>query len=87
MSQLFSFIKNILGKHIHSDDVFDNIMDELFSSTLSVSFSCKEHDADVLSKSVYYYVLMRIKQYYKQYERKNIKSSAKKKKESRLQSS
>lgn len=87
MCQFFSKIETILSKHIESVDVFDIVLEELYASDCVMNFPCNEHKAEVLSKAVYFYLIMRIKQYYKQSERDANKSCAKKRKESKLQDS
>lgn len=74
-------------KHIKSVDFFEETLDELFStgSCKIENFACSEHEKDITSRAVFYYVSMRVKQFYKQEDKKLKKKHAQKKKLSRLQ--
>lgn len=75
-------------EHINSIDVFENTNQEFFSeSNVHLSFPCKEHKEEILSRAVMFYASMRIHQYYRQQQRETAKMSVKKRKELKLQKS
>lgn len=86
MVDFLSKVEEILVKYIHSVDVFEETVAEVYEKELSFDFSCRQHQPDVISRSLYFYIVMRVKQYYKQEEKSYKRQSAEKRKESRLQS-
>jgi hypothetical protein len=85
--KFFQRVEAILKKYINAVDVFDRTIDDVFSSkSLLIEFPCQRHQEDIISKLLYFFVCMRIKQFYKTEFKNCNKLSSKKKKESRLQS-
>lgn len=86
---MFRWVEGILMKYIDFVDVFDATIEELFATkifmTIYFPFSCEEHRMEIFSKAIYFYTIMRIKQFYKQEQEKTTKACAEKRKESRLQ--
>lgn len=80
----FQDVEKVLVKHIKSLDFFEETLDELFSDSEIVEsmnyFPCTVHKGDVTSKGIYFYVYMRVKQYYKQKNKKNKKKHSQQKK-------
>lgn len=70
-TKMFNVCKNLEAaprQHITSVDVFDESIVTFFSTgenNLSF-FPCQEHVENILSKTVLFYITMRVKQYYKQ---------------------
>jgi hypothetical protein len=62
---LFLKIECIFKKHVLSVDAFDQTIDEIFSKNIVLEFSCQMHQQEIMSKLIYYFLVMRIKQYYK----------------------
>ncbi|KAJ3656494.1 hypothetical protein Zmor_015567 [Zophobas morio] len=89
MFNMFRWVEGILMKYIDFVDVFDATIEELFATknfmTIYFPFSCEEHRLEIFSKAIYFYTIMRIKQFYKQEQEKTTKACAEKRKESRLQ--
>lgn len=81
-------VERVLFKHINMVDVFELNIDELFDNHFQevyFGFSCSDHKLDVFCRIIYYYIVMRIKQFYRQEQHKATKACANNRKQSRLQ--
>lgn len=63
-------LENIIAKHLNSIDIFDLCLQDIYenSSTFQISLSCEIHKENTISNLIYFYSIMRVKQFYKQCE-------------------
>lgn len=86
MFNIFIEVEKKLMLHIRSVDVFDETIEDFFSSNSIIfpSFPCELHKQDIISRAIFFYITMRVKQFYKQESQKIKKASSEKRKQSKL---
>lgn len=87
-NQMFAFLKNIetiLMERISSVNVFEETVDDILERRMTFHFPCTDHHNDIVAQTIYFYIFMRIQQFYKQQEKCHRKKSVEKRKESKLQ--
>ena len=83
--QLFRMTEVFFQKNVLLSDCYEKTTTDVLQH-VKLSFPCDEHKIDVIANSLYYYILMRMRQYERQQNRSLKKRSRTKKKEAKLQS-
>lgn len=84
---LFEFLSKVessFAKHCKNFDVFERVIDEVVESKFELKYTCAEHQLEVATDILVYFIQMRLRQYTYQENLKLKKISREKKKISKL---
>lgn len=59
MFNLIKYLENLFIKHCHRPDVFEQIIEDIYTPALS--FSCQNHGDQVLAQIIEFYITMRMR--------------------------
>lgn len=60
---ILKHLEMCFSKHVNSTDVFEETCNEFFKTKVGLKFMCLEHQSEMLTKIISYYLTMRMRQY------------------------